>query len=75
MTAKLFQNVLPKVKKFIMTFPNSQIIKLDELQQLELKDLKNNLDYLYVVSGSVEIKMKLSVTHYTQSNTPASNQR
>ncbi len=55
--------MLPKVKKFIMTFPNSQIIKLDELQQLELKDLKNNLDYLYVVSGSVEIKMKLSVTH------------
>lgn len=63
MTAKLFQHVLPKVKKFIMTFPNSQILKLDELQQLELKDLKNNLDYLYVVSGSVEITMKLRLTH------------
>ena len=46
-----------------MTFPNSQIIKLDELQKLELKDLKNNIDYLFVVDGSVEIKMKLGITH------------
>ena len=63
MTAKLFQHALPIVKKFIMTFPNSQIIKLDELQKLELKDLKNNIDYLFVVYGSVEIKMKLGITH------------
>jgi len=59
----LFRGRPEFLKKFTYKYPYTKIVNLAENEQLYLKDPVRALECLYVLSGAIEIKLELKLTH------------
>ena len=47
------------LREFALKYPNSQMVSLDQNDILYLKDPVKALEYLYIMSGTIEITLEL----------------
>ena len=55
----LMQKVSPIVRRYLMEMPHARLERFDEGEEIKLDDPYFNLDYIYVLKGSVQIDMEL----------------